>query len=113
MRTNAEEFKKLAAEFASRLNEAKGPVRILIPLEGFSEHTRRRAQDLAGNDKGTWRRIEEYRTFTNTLKSHLNDARIDELSLHINDPAFADACVDAFVEIAKIEATPTSPMQRQ
>jgi len=113
MRTNAEEFKRLAAEFASRLNAAKGPVRILIPLEGFSEHTRRRAQDLAGNDKGTWRRIEEYRTFTDTLKSHLNGARIDELSLHINDPVFADACVDAFVEIAKIEATPTSSMQRQ
>jgi len=113
MRTNAEEFKKLAAEFASRLNAAKGPVRILIPLEGFSEHTRRRAQDLAGNDKGMWRRIEEYCTFTDTLKSHLNGARIDELSLHINDPVFADACVDAFVEIAKIEATPTSSMQRQ
>src|SRR5215470_2896898 len=72
MRTNAEEFMKLAAEFASRLNAAKGPVRILIPLEGFSEHTRRRAQDLAGNDKGMWRRIEEYCTFTDTLKSHLN-----------------------------------------
>ena len=113
MRTNAEEFRKLGVEFAMRLNAAKGPVRVLIPLEGFSEHTKRRAQDLTGNDKGPWRRIEEYRAFTGTLKSHLNGARIDELSLHINDPAFADACVDAFVEIAKIEATPTSPMQRQ
>lgn len=106
MRTNAEEFRKLGVEFARRLNAARGPVRVLIPLEGFSEHTKRRAQDLAGNDKGPWRRIEEYRAFTDTLKSHLNGARIDELSLHINDAAFADACVDAFAEIAKIEAAP-------
>jgi len=108
MRTNAEEFRKLGVDFAKRLNAAKGPVRVLIPLEGFSEHTRRRAQDLAGNDKGPWRRIEEYRAFTDTLKSHLNGARIDELSLHVNDAAFADACIDAFMEIAKIEAAPQS-----
>jgi len=113
MRTNAEEFWKLGLEFARRLNVAKGPVRVLIPLEGFSEHTRRRAQDLAGNDKGPWRRAEEYRAFTDTLKSYLNNARIDELALHVNDAAFADACVDAFVEIAKLEMTPTSAMQGQ
>jgi len=29
-------------------------------------------------------------------------ARIDELMLHVNDIRFADACVDAFVEIAKL-----------
>jgi len=77
-------------------------VRVLIPLEGFSEHTKRRAQDLQGNDKGPWRRAEEYLMFVDTLKSHLRAARVDELPLHINDPAFADACVDAFVEIAKL-----------
>jgi len=27
--------------------------------------------------------------------------RVEELSLHINDTAFADACVDAFLEIAQ------------
>ena len=101
MRTNAEEFQKLGRAFASRINAAKGPVRVLIPLEGFSEHTKRRAQNLQGNDKGPWRRAEEYRMFIDTLKSHLKAARVDELPLHINDPAFADACVDAFVEIAK------------
>ena len=108
MRTNAEEFKILGEEFARRLNAAKGPVRILIPLEGFSEHTKRRAQDLAGNDKGPWRRIEEYRAFADTLTSHLDGARIDELSLHVNDAAFADACIDAFMNIAKIEVASQS-----
>ena len=102
MRTNAEEFEQLGREFAQRINAAKGPVRVLIPLEGFSEHTRRRAHDLAGNDKGPWKRPDEYRLFIDTLKSQLASAPIEELTLHINDAAFADACVDAFVAMCKM-----------
>jgi uncharacterized protein (UPF0261 family) len=101
MRTNAEEFEKLGHEFATRINAAKGPVRVLIPLEGFSEHTKRCAHDLQGNDRGPWKRPEDYRVFVDTLKSRLKAARVDELPLHVNDAAFADACVDAFVRIAK------------
>jgi uncharacterized protein (UPF0261 family) len=101
MRTNAEEFQKLGREFAMRINAAKGPVRVLIPLEGFSEHTKRRAHDLQGNDKGPWKRPEDYRLFVDTLKSQLNAAPVGELPLHINDIVFADACIDAFVEICK------------
>ena len=101
MRTNAEEFQKLGREFAARINAAKGPVRVLIPLEGFSEHTKRRALDLKGNDMGPWKRPEDYRIFVDALKSHLKSVRVDELALHINDTAFADACVDAFVEIGQ------------
>jgi uncharacterized protein (UPF0261 family) len=101
MRTNAEEFEKLGREFARRLNEAKGPVHVLVPLEGFSEHTKRRAHDLKGNDAGEWKRPEEYALFVDSLKTHLKAARIEELALHINDSTFADACVDAFVKISK------------
>jgi uncharacterized protein (UPF0261 family) len=101
MRTNAEEFEKLGREFARRLNAAKGPVQVLVPLEGFSEHTKRRTHDLKGNDMGEWKHPEGYRVFVDSLKTHLNSARVAELALHINDSAFADACVDAFVGIAK------------
>jgi uncharacterized protein (UPF0261 family) len=101
MRTNAEEFQKLGHEFAVRINAAKGPVRVLVPLEGFSEHTKRRARDLQGNDMGPWKRPEDYRIFVDTLKSHLKSVRVEELPLHINDAAFADACVGAFLEIAQ------------
>jgi uncharacterized protein (UPF0261 family) len=101
MRTNAEEFQKLGREFAARINAAKGPVRVLVPLEGFSEHTKRRAHDLQGNDMGPWKRPEDYRIFVDTLKSHLKSVRVDELALHVNDTAFADACVDAFLEIGQ------------
>ncbi len=51
LRTNAEEFEKIGDAMGERLKAARGPVRVLIPLEGFSEHSKRRAQDLAGNDK--------------------------------------------------------------
>ena len=102
MRTNAEEFQKLGRTMAQRLNSARGPVRVLIPLEGFSEHTKLRAQDLTGNDRGPWRRPEEYRAFTEALKTNLDPrVQVEELAMHINEAAFADACVDAFVEIAK------------
>ncbi len=101
MRTSSEEFETLGREFARRINAAKGPLRVLVPLEGFSEHTKCRAHDLAGNDRGPWKRPEDYRIFADSLKKHVKAARIDELMLHVNDIAFADACVDAFVEIAK------------
>jgi uncharacterized protein (UPF0261 family) len=102
MRTNGEEFKKLGRIMAERLNTAKGTVRVLIPFEGFSEHTKRRAQDLAGNDRGPWRRPEEYREFADSLKANLNPGvRVEELPLHVNDPKFADACVDAFAQISQ------------
>ena len=101
MRTSTEEFGALGGEFARRINAAIGPLRVLVPLEGFSEHTKRRAQDINGEDRGAWKRPEDYRIFADSLKKQVKTARIDELMLHVNDIQFADACVDAFVEIAK------------
>jgi len=101
MRTDTDEFRILGEEFAKRLNSAKGPVRILIPLEGFSEHSKRRACNLNGDDKGPWKRSDDYSAFVDSLRSNLKSGLIEELPLHINDNAFADACVDAFVKIVK------------
>jgi uncharacterized protein (UPF0261 family) len=101
MRTSTEEFVALGGEFAKRVNAAKGPVRVLVPLEGFSEHTKRRAHDIDGNDRGPWKRPDDYRIFANCLKKQVIAACVEELPLHVNDRRFADACVDAFVEIAK------------
>jgi uncharacterized protein (UPF0261 family) len=100
MRTNAAEFEQLGLTMAARLNQSRGPVRVLIPLRGFSEHTKRRAHDLAGRDAGPWLRPHEYRVFADALKAHLERAQVDEYDLHINDAAFAELCVDAYLAIS-------------
>ena len=102
MRTNAEEFEKLGRAMAERLNAAKGPVRVLIPFEGFSEHTKLRAHDLAGNDRGPWRRPEEYQASRIPSRPTLSrGSRSKNSRCTSTTSRFADACVDAFVQIAK------------
>ena len=106
MRTNAEEFVALGHTMAERLKAATGPVRVLIPLEGFSEHTKRRAQDLAGHDRGPWRRPGEYEGFTNALRTRPGSPiGFRSFRCTSTTPAFADACVDAFVAIAQERRT--------
>ena len=104
MRTNAAEFEALGRVFAERLNAAKGPVRVLIPVGGFSEHTKRRTYDLAGNELGFWAQPDTDRAFVESLRAQLRIGRIDEVPRHINDPDFADACVEAFLAISGTQA---------
>ena len=101
MRTNAEEFDVLGRIIADRLNEAKGPFVVVIPTKGFSEHTKRMTHDLKGREIGPWRQPAIDARFTQSLRRHLNKGRIEELDLHINEPPFADACVDAFLDMMK------------
>lgn len=99
MRTNAEECAALGHLFAERLNQAQGDFAVLIPKRGYSEHTKRRTHDLAGNDAGPWDQPDVDATFATVLGQHLKKGRIEELDLHINDPEFADACLDAFLRL--------------
>ena len=101
MRTNAEECEALGRLFAERLNGARGDFAILIPKQGFSEHTKRKTHNLAGAAVGRWKRPEIDAVFVRALADNLRKGRLDELDLHINDPAFADACVDAFVTLSE------------
>jgi uncharacterized protein (UPF0261 family) len=93
MRTNAEEFSALGRLFGERLCAAKGPVRVLIPGGGMSQLVGRKTYDLAGNACGTWAQPETDRIFVERLKDYLPADSIKELPYHINDVAFADACV--------------------
>jgi uncharacterized protein (UPF0261 family) len=100
MRTNVEEYEQLAGLIAERLNRAGGPVAVLVPMRGFSEHTVRQTHDLAGNPLGPWHQPEADARFVEALRERLVQPALTTLDLHINDPAFADACVDAFRELA-------------
>jgi uncharacterized protein (UPF0261 family) len=93
MRTNAEEFAALGKLMGERLSAAKGPVSVLIPSKGWSALSARQAHDLSGRQTGPWAQPDADRVFVATLRRHFRDGAIKELPHHINDPAFADACV--------------------
>lgn len=99
MRTDTGEMEALGEMFAERLNKARGPVTVMIPAQGFSQHVIRDTSDLDGNVIGSWRNPEADRQFTETLKSNFTAGAVKEFDLHINDQAFADACVDEFLEL--------------
>lgn len=101
MRTNAEECAALGRLMAERLNQSKGDFEVLIPKRGYSEHTKRRTHDLAGNDVGPWDQPDVDGIFATVLGEHLEKGRLQELDLHINDPEFADACLDSFLRLMK------------
>ena len=82
VRLSREELEKAALLMADRLNRAKGPTHVFIPLRGFSypDHEGRAHWDPEVN-----------MAFIRTLKARLlPSVPYDELDLHINDDAFID-----------------------
>jgi uncharacterized protein (UPF0261 family) len=98
MRTDAEEFAALGRLIGERLTAAKGPVRVLVPLSGFSGLTGRRLHDLDGRELGPWAQPETDQVFVETLRAHMAAGTVIEAPLHINDPRFADLCVDTLLQ---------------
>ena len=93
MRTNADEFAALGRLMGERLSAARGPVSVLIPSGGWSALVGRNAHDLSGAITGPWARPDADKVWVDTLRRHFAGT-IQELPHHINDAAFADACVD-------------------
>lgn len=95
MRTTADECRKIGEWIGGRLARCDGPVRFLVPEKGVS------ALDIEGGaffdadaDAALFEAIE--RTIRPT-----KDRTVTRLPLHINDPAFAKAAADAFLDIAR------------
>ena len=99
MRTDKQEFEALGVLMAEKLNRAKGPLSVLIPTRGYSEHTKRKAHDLSGREAGDWRNPEVDAAFAASLAKNLKAGEIISLDLHINDAAFADACAEKMIEM--------------
>jgi uncharacterized protein (UPF0261 family) len=96
MRTTAEENRAMGAWIGRKLNACAGPVRFLIPEGGVS------ALDAPGQpfhdpaaDAALFDALE--RTVEQT-----DARRLIRLPHHINDPAFADALVQAFRDVASM-----------
>lgn len=94
MRTTAEENRRQGEWIAERLNRCDGPVRFLIPEGGVS------ALDAPG--QAFWDPAADVALFE-ALETHLEqtaDRRLVRVPCHINDPLFARAAVEQFLDIA-------------
>jgi uncharacterized protein (UPF0261 family) len=94
MRTTPDECRQIGEWIGERLSRCDGPVRFLVPEKGVS------ALDIEGGpfwdveaDSALFAAIER------TIRPNATQ-RIVRLPLHINDPEFAEAAVEAFHEIA-------------
>ncbi|HUS70433.1 MAG TPA: Tm-1-like ATP-binding domain-containing protein [Anaerolineae bacterium] len=87
IRTNAEELRETAKIVAQKLNKSKGPVKFLIPTQGWSKLSVEGA-DLHEPDTD--------KVFVQELRRNLKpEIEIIELDTHLNTPEFAKAAVDA------------------
>ena len=80
VRANREEMRQVGEIMAQKLNRAKGPTVVMIPLRGFSYHNKKgdKLYDEEGNQ-----------IFIQSLKAHLRHIPVIEIDAHINDPEFA------------------------
>ena len=91
VKASRSEMETAGRVMAERLNTAKGPVKVLVPLKGWSIYGSKGGPlyDPKGND-----------TLIRSLRKHLNN-RIgyEEIDVHINDAAFADTCIDNLINL--------------
>lgn len=87
VRTKLEDLKRIADHVAGLVADAKGPVRVLVPLGGFSHHD---------STEGHIHEPDLPRPFADYFQSILpDDVPFEAHDVHFNDPAFADAIVAA------------------
>jgi len=91
IRLAPDELKEVAGIFAEKLNQAKGPVTVMIPLDGWS------SADLPGNDSHD---PAEDRLFIEVLREKLKpDVQILEVDANMEDPEFAKAVVENAIKL--------------
>jgi uncharacterized protein (UPF0261 family) len=91
IRLSPDELKEVAGIFAEKLNRSKGPVTVMVPLDGWS------SADLPGNDTHD---PAEDRLFIEVLREKLKpDVQILEVDANMEDPEFAKAVVENALKI--------------
>jgi uncharacterized protein (UPF0261 family) len=91
LRMSPKELKEVAGVFARKLNQSRAPIKVLIPLRGWS------SVDSLGNptyDPG------EDRLFAEELRKTIKkDVEVLEVDANMEDPAFAEAVLKVAVEM--------------
>ena len=91
LRMSPGELKEVANAFVEKLNRSLGPVKVLIPLKGWS------SVDVPGNPTYD---PDEDRIFTEQLRKGLKpEIEILEVDANMEDPKFAKAIVKAAVDV--------------
>ena len=91
VRLSPDELVSVGKLTAQKLNRGKGPIRVFIPLKGFSYPDRKNLPhwEPEGNQ-----------AFIDSFKANLNPSvPVIELDAHINDPEFIDPVTEAFLSI--------------
>ncbi len=92
-RYTPDEMRQGARLYAEKLNRAKGPVKLFVPLKGWSNI------DKPGS---VLYNPEEDQVFIEELKAHLTkEMEIEEVDCNLEDREFARALVDSFDKIFK------------
>jgi uncharacterized protein (UPF0261 family) len=91
LRLTPEELRLVAGAFSDKLNQARGPVRLLIPTRGWASFDR---------EGGEVYRPEEDMVFTEELRKRLRpDIEVVEVEANLEDEVFAEALARTFLEI--------------
>jgi uncharacterized protein (UPF0261 family) len=86
VRANADELRATGQVVAEKLNQARGPVAVVIPRLGFSSFD---------EEGGVFWEPETDRAFAPALKASLKpEIEVIEVEAHINDPLFAETMVE-------------------
>ena len=93
MRTNVEENQELGRILASKLNHARGPLKVLLPLRGISQ------LDSLGREFW-WPEADQ--ALFQTIRDQLRpDIPVIELDANINDPEFADRAARELLQMLR------------
>lgn len=91
VRLSHDELSEVAKLLAEKINQARGPVRVFLPLKGFS-YPNREGQEL-WDPEGNLVFLE---TFKNKIAPSIP---VEEVNAHINDGQFIDLVVESFLEM--------------
>jgi uncharacterized protein (UPF0261 family) len=93
IRLNHDEMATVGATMARKLNAARGPVAVLVPLGGLS---------IPNVPGGAFHDPAADAAFRDALRAGLrDDIPLREIDAHINDAAFATAVADTFFEVMR------------
>jgi len=91
LRLSTDELKIIAKEFARKLNGSKAPVKVIVPMQGWS------SVDTKGNPTYD---PEEDRIFVETLRAKLDPRiKIIEIDANMEDSAFSQQVIKSALEL--------------